>query len=172
MFSYLVMIIYNLSILTPFILAIGVVKILEKNYIMGIIILLISLIMIFGQIILKTYAQKHLVPKKVNVTKIIRSNDSWISIIYITYLAPFINMITGGNINFSTWILILIGVLLVIASHKGLDNPIYKLIGYKSCTVETEHGVDYTLLIKRDVRNIGTVTKIIRLSEYTLMEVE
>src|SRR5699024_1086011 len=102
MFSYLVMIIYNLSILTPFILAIGVVKILEKNHIIGITILLISLIMMFVQITLKAYAQNHLVPRKVNVTKIIRSNDSWISIMYITYLAPFINMITFGNIKLST----------------------------------------------------------------------
>lgn len=166
------MLIYNVSILTPFLLAIGVVKVLEKNYRMAIIILLISLIMILAQIILKKYAQEHLVPKKVNVIKIIRNNDSWISIMYITYFAPFVNMITGSNVNFSTWLLILIGALLVIASHKGLDNPILKLMRYRSCTIETEHGVDYTLLTKRDVRNINTVNKIICLSEYILMEVE
>lgn len=38
--------------------------------------------------------------------------------------------------------------------------------------MDQKKDLGYTLLIKRDVRNIGTVTKIIRLSEYTLMEVE
>lgn len=65
----------------------------------------------------------------------------------------------------------MIGFLLVIASHKGLDNPILKIIGYKTYTVETDHGVDYKLLTKKELRNKDTVNKIIRLSEYILMEV-
>lgn len=32
MFNYLVMIVYNLAILTPFIVSVGVLKFYEKNY--------------------------------------------------------------------------------------------------------------------------------------------
>lgn len=43
--------------------------------------ILVSLLVVLVQIILKKYAHKHLVPKKINITKITRSNDSWISMI-------------------------------------------------------------------------------------------
>lgn len=35
MFNYLVMIVYNLAILTPFILSIGIVQLYEKNLLLG-----------------------------------------------------------------------------------------------------------------------------------------
>lgn len=172
MFNKFVNIIYNSSTLIPFILAIGIVDLIKKKTVTGIILIFISLILAGIQLNIKNIATSRLIPKNINITKLTRDENSNLSALYISYFAPFLQLMLKGTIDYSTIVLIVIGAILVIASHKGLENPVLKLLGYKTYIIESEHGVDYTLLSDREIRNIKSVQKVIRLTENRLLEVK
>ncbi len=171
MLNNIINIIYNSSILIPFILSIGIVEIIKRNKESGIFFVIVFFILVILQFVLKNVVFKKLVPYKVNITNLTRDENTRLSAMYISYFVPFLQLILGNKIDIFTIVLIIIGVLLVIASHRGLENPIFKLLGYKTFHIETEHGVDYTLLSNREIRDIKSVGKVIRLTENRLMEV-
>lgn len=171
MFNYMISVLYNSSILIPFIFSIGVVEFIKNNVKTSIFVLLISLLMFLIQVYIKKIALKKLNPHSINVTNLTRDENSKISALYISYFVPFLQLISGNQISRFTVIIVIVGVILVIASHKGLENPIFKVLGYKTFQVETAHGVDYILLSKREIRDIKTIKKVVRLTENRLLEV-
>lgn len=65
MFNKFVHIVFNSSVLIPFILAIAISKILiEKNIILGIIVIIISMALVIAQFIILSVAKKQMVSKK------------------------------------------------------------------------------------------------------------
>ncbi|MDB8849072.1 hypothetical protein PN298_00105 [Peptostreptococcus anaerobius] len=172
MFNKPIHIVFNSSVLIPFILAIGISKILiEKNIILGIMAIIISMVLIIAQFIILSVAKKQMVSKKINISNVSQDKENWILATYITYFVPFFESYFGNSFTLGNWILVLIGVLLLILSRKTVNNPILKIIGYKIYSIETEQGVDMTLITRKELRNRCSLSRVIRLFEYYAMEV-
>lgn len=71
----------------------------------------------------------------------------------------------------NNWILVFVGIVLLILSQKTVNNPILKILGYKIYSIETEQGVDMTLITKKELRNRNSLSRVVRLFEYYVMEV-
>lgn len=171
MFNKPIHIVFNSSVLIPFILTIGISKILiEKNIILGIMAIIISMVLVIAQFIILSVAKKQMVSKKINISNVSQDKESWI-LAYITYFVPFVESYFGNSFTLGNWILVLIGVLLLILSRKTVNNPILKIIGYKIYSIETEQGVDMTLITRKELRNRCSLSRVIRLFEYYAMEV-
>ncbi len=171
MFNKPIHIVFNSSVLIPFILTIGISKILiEKNIILGIMAIIISMVLVIAQFIILSVAKKQMVSKKINISNVSQDKESWI-LAYITYFVPFVESYFGNSFTLGNWILVLIGVLLLILSRKTVNNPILKIKGYKIYSIETEQGVDMTLITRKELRNRCSLSRVIRLFEYYAMEV-
>ena len=112
-----------------------------------------------------------MVSKKINISNVSQDKENWILATYITYFVPFFESYFGNSFTLGNWILVLIGVLLLILSRKTVNNPILKIIGYKIYSIETEQGVDMTLITRKELRNRCSLSRVIRLFEYYAMEV-
>lgn len=171
MFNKFTHILFNSSVLMPFILAIGISKtVIEKNIIIGIIAIVISFAIVIAQFIILKFAQKQMVPKKINILNVSQDKESSTLVIYITYVVPFAESCFGTSFTLGYWILVLIGALILILSCRTVNNPILKLKGYKIYYIETEHGVDMVLITRKEIRNRNSSSMVIRLFENYVME--
>lgn len=156
----------------PFIFAIGVSKIwIEKNIIIGLSAIIIFLVLVIAQLIILNVAKKQMVTKKIRISNISQDKESWILAVYITYFVPFVESYFGKDFTVSNWMLVFVGIVLLILSQKTVNNPILKIVGYKIYSIETEQGVDMTLITKKELRNRNSLSRVVRLFEYYVMEV-
>lgn len=84
---------------------------------------------------------------------------------------PFVESYFGKDFTVNNWILVFVGIVLLILSQKTVNNPILKILGYKIYSIETEQGVDVTLITKKELRNRNSLSRVVRLFEYYVMEV-
>ena len=172
MFNKFIHVVFNSSVLTPFIFVIGISKVwIEKNIIIGLVAIITSLALVAAQFIILSIAKKQMVAKKINISNVSQDKESWILAIYITYFVPFVESYFGKSFTVGNWILVIIGTVLLILSQKTVNNPILKLIGYKTYSIKTEQGVDMTLITEKNLRNRYSSSRVIRLFEYYVMEV-
>jgi len=158
--------------LTPFIFAIGISKVwIEKNIIIGLSAIIISLALVIAQLVILNVAKKQMVTKKINILNISQDKESWLLAAYITYFVPFVESYFGKDFTVNNWILVFVGIVLLILSQKTVNNPILKILGYKIYSIETEQGVDMTLITKKELRNRNSLSRFVRLFEYYVMEV-
>ena len=156
--------------MTPFIFAIGISKVwIEKNIIIGLSAIIISLALVIAQLVILNVAKKQMVTKKIKISNI--SKESWLLAVYITYFVPFVESYFGKDFTVSNWILVFVGIVLLILSKNTVNNPILKIVGYKIYSIETEQGVDMTLITKKELRNRNSLSRVVRLFEYYVMEV-
>ena len=108
---------------------------------------------------------------KINILNISQDKESWLLAVYITYFVPFVESYFGKDFTVSNWILVFVGIVLLILSKNTVNNPILKIVGYKIYSIETEQGVDMTLITKKELRNRNSLSRVVRLFEYYVMEV-
>lgn len=158
--------------MTPFIFAIGISKVwIEKNIIIGLSAIIISLALVIAQLVILNVAKKQMVTKKINILNISQDKESWLLAVYITYFVPFVESYFRKDFTVNNWILVFVGIVLLILSQKTVNNPILKILGYKIYSIETEQGVDMTLITKKELRNRNSLSRVVRLFEYYVMEV-
>ena len=158
--------------MTPFIFAIGISKVwIEKNIIIGLSAIIISLALVIAQLVILNVAKKQMVTKKIKILNISQDKESWLLAVYIPYFVPFVQSYFGKDFIESNWILVFIGIVLLIWSKNTVNNPILKIVGYKIYSIETEQGVDMTLITKKELRNRNSLSRVVRLFEYYVMEV-
>ena len=109
--------------------------------------------------------------KKIKISNISQDKESWLLAVYITYFVPFVESYFGKDFTVNNWILVFVGIVLLILSQKTVNNPILKILGYKIYSIETEQGVDMTLITKKELRNRSSLSRVVRLFEYYVMEV-
>lgn len=171
-FNKFIHVVFNSSILTPFIFAIGISKFwIEKNIIAGLSAIIISLALVIAQFVILNFAKKQMVTTKIKISNISQDKESWLLVVYITYFVPFVESYFGKDFTVSNWILVFIGIVLLTLSKNTVNNPILKIIGYKIYSIETEQGVDMTLITKKELRNRNALSRVVRLFEYYVMEV-
>ena len=157
--------------MTPFIFAIGISKVwIEKNIIIGLSAIIISLALVIAQLVILNVAKKQMVTK-INILNISQDKESWLLAVYITYFVPFVESYFGKDFTVNNWILVFVGIVLLILSQKTVNNLILKILGYKIYSIETEQGVDMTLITKKELRNRNSLSRVVRLFEYYVMEV-
>lgn len=101
------------------------------------------------------------------------TQDDWLVIYLITYIAPFLdtlNFIPIQNLKYIAFLILLFVIML--RSNSNFNNPYLFILGYRSFVVITENGVTYQLLSKSRIRNKKNLRKVIRIFEYLLMEVQ
>lgn len=158
--------------MTPFIFAIGISKVwIEKNIIIGLSAIIISLALVIAQLVILNVAKKQMVTKKINILNISQDKESWLLAVYVTYFVPFVESYFEKDFTVNNWILVFVGIVLLILSQKTVNNPILKILGYKIYSIETEQGVDMTLITKKELRNRNSLSRVVRLFEYYVMEV-
>ena len=112
-----------------------------------------------------------MITKKIKISNISQDKESWLLAVYITYFVPFVESYFGKDFTVNNWILVFVGIVLLILSRKTVNNPILKMFGYKIYSIETEQGVDMTLITKKELRNRNSLSRVVRLFEYYVMEV-
>lgn len=156
----------------PFISAVGISKVwIEKNIIIGLSAIIISLVLVIAQLVILNVAKKQMITKKIKISNISQDKESWLLAVYITYFVPFVESYFGKDFTVNNWILVFVGIVLLILSQKTVNNPILKILGYKIYSIETEQGVDMTLITKKELRNRSSLSRVVRLFEYYVMEV-
>ena len=158
--------------MTPFIFAVGISKVwIEKNIIIGLSAIIISLVLVIAQLVILNVAKKQMITKKIKISNISQDKESWLLAVYITYFVPFVESYFGEKFTMNNWILVFVGIVLLILSRKTVNNPVLKILGYKIYSIETEQGVDATLITKKELRNRNSLSRVVRLFEYYVMEV-
>ena len=178
MFNNSIKVVYNSSNLIPFLIAVGFVKIfLEKDILLGSVAIFASGLLFLAQCVILHIARKQAVERKINILSISQDKDYTTIAIYFTYGLPiaqawFSNAITLGRIDAnSDVVLVIIGILVIVFSNRTIFNPVLKLLRYKFYAIETEHGVNITLITKKELRNKKNVNRVIRLFENCVMEI-
>lgn len=158
--------------MTPFIFVVGISKVwIEKNIIIGLSAIIISLVLVIAQFVILNVAKKQMITKKIKISNISQDKESWLLAVYITYFVPFVESYFGKDFTVNNWILVFVGIVLLILSQKTVNNLILKILGYKIYSIETEQGVDMTLITKKELRNRNSLSRVVRLFEYYVMEV-
>lgn len=158
--------------MTPFIFAIGISKVLiEENIIIGLSTIIVSLALVIAQLVILNVAKKQIVTKKIKISNISQDKESWLLAVYATYFVPFVESYFGKDFTVSNWILVFVGIVLLVLSQNTVNNPILKIVGYKIYSIETEQGVNMTLITKKELRNRNSLSRVVRLFEYYVMEV-
>lgn len=156
----------------PFIFTVGISKVwIEKNTIISLLAIIISLVLVIAQLVILYVAKKQMITKKIKISNISQDKESWLLAVYITYFVPFVESYFGKDFTVNNWILVFVGIVLLILSRKTVNNPILKMFGYKIYSIETEQGVDMTLITKKELRNRNSLSRVVRLFEYYVMEV-
>lgn len=76
-----------------------------------------------------------------------------------------------GAFDVGAWVIAALMMLFVLLSTHTLQvNPVLGIFGFHFYDVETEEGVTYLLITKRQINNILSVTTVVQLSEYGILE--
>lgn len=89
----------------------------------------------------------------------------------LVYLLPLINK-TQNVINLPVLIFVAILFFYITATSNAHHlNPVLNLFGYHFYDVTIEGGISYVLITKKNISNCKSITNVVQLSEYTILEV-
>ncbi|MGI3031252.1 hypothetical protein ACRTES_01075 [Vibrio diabolicus] len=123
---------------------------------------LILFILIFNLVINKG--------EKINFkAKKVESTDYFLLVFLAAYTAPIIMRMVELNFKIISIILGLLMVTLWVIPYIP-SHPLMYLLKYKFYKVESDNGVVYTLISKRNIRDPKTIKEVISISDSMLME--
>ncbi|EGQ8231941.1 hypothetical protein BBM13_11935 [Vibrio parahaemolyticus] len=123
---------------------------------------LILFILIFNLVINKG--------EKINFkAKKVESTDYFLLVFLAAYTAPIIMRMVELNFKIISIILGLLMVTLWVMPYIP-SHPLMYLLKYKFYKVESDNGVVYTLISKRNIRDPKTIKEVISISDSMLME--
>lgn len=99
-----------------------------------------------------------------------KSADKEVIGFFVTYALPLI--FRGGSTP-DIWAWVLAGGMLLFvlwSTHAMQVNPVLGLFGYHFYEVETAEGITYLLISKRRISNVLSLTGIVQLSEFGVLE--
>jgi hypothetical protein len=99
-----------------------------------------------------------------------KSADKEVIGFVIAYALPLLFR-GDGALDLGAWLIAALMMLFVLLSTHTLQvNPVLGLFGFHFYDVETDDGVTYLLITKRQINNILSVTTVVQLSEYGILE--
>ena len=114
-------------------------------------------------------SKRHLekIPVQINAVKTV---DKEIVGFILVYLLPLINQTTA---TISQPVLIFVAVmffLTVYTSHSYHFNPLLGFLGYHFYEVTIEGGITYVLITKQNITDCKSITQVVQLTEYMILE--
>lgn len=108
--------------------------------------------------------------EKINFkAKKVESTDYFLLVFLAAYTAPIIMRMVELNFKIISIILGLLMVTLWVMPYIP-SHPLMYLLKYKFYKVESDNGVVYTLISKRNIRDPKTIKEVISISDSMLME--
>ncbi len=99
-----------------------------------------------------------------------KSADKEVISFVVAYALPLLFRGDGG-LDLGAWLIAtLMMAFVLMTTHTLQVNPVLGLFGFHFYEVETEGGVTYLLIAKRQINNILSVTTVVQLSEYGILE--
>jgi hypothetical protein len=99
-----------------------------------------------------------------------KSADKEVLGFFVAYALPLIFKGPAAP-DLETW-LVAGGMLLFVlfSTHAMQVNPVLGMFGFHFYEVETRDGITYLLISRRKINNVKTVTHVVQLSEYGILE--
>lgn len=99
-----------------------------------------------------------------------KSADKEVLGFFVAYALPLI--FKGASApDLETWLVAAAMLLFVLFStHSMQVNPVLGMFGFHFYEVETRDGITYLLITRRKINNVKSVTHIVQLSEYGILE--
>lgn len=109
-------------------------------------------------------------PKLPITLKKAKSADREVVGFVVAYVLPL--LFRGDpSVDLGAWVVGGLMLLFVLySSHTLLVNPVLGVFGFHFYDVETEDGVSYLLITKRQINDILSVTTVVQLSEHGILE--
>lgn len=103
--------------------------------------------------------------------KKIEANDSLMLGVFASYAIPFMNM--ASDINFTVVFSIFFAIAVLLWYSSSLPpHPLMRILQYRFYKVESDRGMVYTLIARRELVDPKNITKVRRISSSMLLEVQ
>lgn len=102
--------------------------------------------------------------------KKVKSADKEVVGFFIAYALPLIFK-GASDQDMGAWLLAGLMLMFVLWTTHALHvNPVLGLIGFHFYEVETQEGVTYLLITKRTINNLKSITSVVQLTEYGILD--
>jgi len=130
---------------------------------------LLAAILVGIMLWLLSYCQKHLERSTFKVTSIEAADREYITFILL-YLAPLFTA-EFSDLNLNILIPTVMIFILVISTGYGYHfNPLLGILGWHFYKVNTDEGVTYVLITKKQLRSAKQCLKVGQLTEYIVID--
>ena len=129
----------------------------------------LAFLLIIIMVSLLRYCRKHLERSKFKVTSIEAADREYITFILL-YLSPLFTA-QFGDLNWHIIIPTMVIFILVISTGYGYHfNPLLGLLGWHFYKVNTDEGVAYVLITKKELRSARQCLTVGQLTEYIVID--
>lgn len=171
MLSSLFRIIFSLTAVAPVFISLSYIFFKENNFISSFVSISICLLLglISAWILEKSACSLEILSVKIKKAK---NSDKETIGIYVAYVLPLLfKGQTNGDMG--VWVLAVTLLIFVVWTTSALQiNPLLSFFGFKFYEVETEDGMTYTLIARRRINDISTISSVVQISDYGLMEIK
>jgi hypothetical protein len=90
----------------------------------------------------------------------------------LAYVLP-LALTSGTSLEIDKWAVVFLVALfgmVVWGTHAYDFNPLLGLIGYHFFEVETEGGITYIVITKRNIVHVQQITEVVQLTDYVLLD--
>ena len=128
-----------------------------------------AILLVLVMIALLKYCKKNLERSQFKVTSIEAADREYITFILL-YLSPLFTS-EFGDLNWNILVPTMIIFILVISTGYGYHfNPLLGLLGWHFYKVNTEEGVSYVLITKKELRSAKQCLTVGQLTEYIVID--
>ncbi len=127
--------------------------------------LIFSIVLIILAYLILKISLKKLEIIDIKVQSIGTADKEILSFIF-AYLLPLIEV----DLKILIFILVLF-IFIIFTTHMYHFNPVFGLFGYHFYNINTEGGVSYILMSKKQIRKVNQISKVILVSDYILIDV-
>lgn len=143
----------------------------ESTYLTSIVALTIALVLIIAAILILFMIRKKLATLQIQAKKV-SQNDKCVIGYAISYLLPFASITFNKYEPYFFLGISTVVFACMLVAKTPTANPLLFFLGYHFYDVETENGIgNYLIISKRPIRNKGELKKVVRVTEYLLIDV-
>lgn len=141
----------------------------ERQWCAALTLVVTAVALIVVMVLLLRYCRTNLQRSKFKVTSIEAADREYITFILL-YLSPLFTA-EFGDLNWNILVPSLIVFILVISTGYGYHfNPLLGLLGWHFYKVNTDEGVSYVLITKKELRSARECLTVGQLTEYIVID--
>ncbi|MDB5797227.1 MAG: hypothetical protein JWP36_1129 [Paucimonas sp.] len=172
MLGRLVRVLFALTAIAPLSISLAYVyAVREHNLTFALLAVLVCFVLALLSVWIVKKARTQLEHLPIKIKKV-KSADKEVIGFFIAYALPLIFRGDGAP-DIGAW-LVAGGMLLFVlfSTHTLQVNPVLGILGFHFYEVETDEGITYLLITRRQINNLRSVTAVVQLSEYGILEAE